>query len=320
MSSDPTAIEKKQAEKDEADGKATKEDDWANFGIATAKNFFYALIYGLIGANIIYFSTRTKALLEVYFPIKNSFYGMKDTGGQEGGGARRGQQGGGFTCEAPKFSMSMPDVTALKGMLGHIGVGQTGWPYTWIKEEPGIRHNIGLLLALTYQKMRSLVRAFFALFSPSNLEDRKAGPNSNPLSSNPLQIILALLLFAFPPVTGIVTTGLVVVPAVIFMGILLFFSDLSLVEKFLYGFGALFTGFPLGLGIIAAIQMLVTLVFLPLYGGGPAVKKILKCNINSLVVIFGALTMASAVQNLSNTTTGMMLIAFIVMLIKMAFF
>jgi len=308
MSTDPTAIEKKQNEKDEAEGKSSN-DDWIGFGKATLGNFVRALIMGIVGANFIYYTTRSSDLLEVYFPTKNAFYGIHDA---QSGGSRKTpkQKGGAFTCKAPSFNIPLPEVGKLKGMLAHLGIGSAGaWPYTMINDGDGIfdsfKNWFALSTAKTYQLERSLLKKFFALFAPSGVE------NSNPLSWNPILMLAGPYLIA---------------PLLIWFSMMgtgggFFVSSLIVNWKWdVFSLLMLPAVAAMGLGLVGAVQMAVTILLLPLYGGSTAIKQIINCNMNTLVFIFGALTVSSASEYLSATTAGMMLIAFIIMMIKMAFF
>ena len=82
MSSTPTPIDQKKS--DNSNESETTENDWGSFGIAVIKSFVKTLVIGLIGANFIFFSTRSAEELATFFPGPSAnFYSpvLKQSGG-----------------------------------------------------------------------------------------------------------------------------------------------------------------------------------------------------------------------------------------------
>lgn len=299
--SETSIIEDKKKEKNnDSKTKIKKPNQWASFIVSIIINIIICIIYGFIGANFIFFTTAPRLELEKYFPTNLSSYfsfinEVKQKGGQEN------QRYSCYKRPAKDFNFDY--------FKSSLGFGQSdSWPFSLYKEEmiPGIfqsfKNWFSMSIAKTFILSHDLIRKWINIFEP----------NKSFLSNETLQ------LFVIAPIT-------------LFFG--QFLSMLIGFFGFIYkSFGQEWTWSLLGLllgytTLIAFIVMLVeslkfvgSFLFLPAISNYKLLGRILKCNANSIAMLFGALTIGSATTYLDNTISTSMTFVYIILLIKILFF
>ena len=311
MSDSVDAIDSKK--KETADGKdAPKESDWGAFFISVLQYAGMLALFALIGANFIFFTSSDK--LEVFFPTDPSKYYADDLvkapGPMKGG---RKQRGGAYNC--------FPSGEKGKGLnmsaLSSLGLGKKfeGWPYSLHKNnESGFsldswKNWFATTLGDSYMAERDMLQSFFKFFAPA-----KPGEDSNMFANQSFQMLFGnLLIHIVAIISFLVGLGTV--------------SYKAFTNKFWgwqWGLIGLFVGYTwmmmFATPIVQTVQLMLTLMFLPLLVDRGMVGKIIHCNQTMLSMLFGLLVVGAGLQYLDFTTSTVMMIAYLILVIKNLFF
>ena len=179
MSATPTPIDQKKSDNSN-ESESTSQNDWGSFGIAVIMNFVIALVIGLVGANFIFFSTRSPDELATFFPGPGSkFYSPVPAPVQSGGD---------FKCPVKGKGFKMPGTD--KNVLKSLGIGTMGgWPYNLHTDNIDGGPSLGSFknwfsetVAGSYGSNRSYLTKWISLFSPQDGE--------NMLSNNAFQMLV----------------------------------------------------------------------------------------------------------------------------------
>ena len=299
--SETSVIEDKKKEKNNYKKESIiKTNKWRSFLVATITNIIISVIYGFIGANFIFFTTAPSVELEKYFPTNISSYFTSISEAKQKGGEENKR----YSCykrPAKDFNFDY-----FKSSLG-IG-GSDSWPFNLYKEEmvPGIfqsfKNWFSMSIAKSFILTYDLIKKWINIFEP----------NKSFLSNETLQ------LFIIAPIT--LFFGQFLSMLIGFFG----FIYNSFIQKWSWSLLGLVFGYTT---FIAFIVMLVqglkffsSFLFLPAISNYKLLGRILKCNANSIVMLFGALTIGSAKMYLDDTISISMTIVYMILLIKILFF
>jgi hypothetical protein len=305
MSATPTPIDQKKSDNSNESG-TTSNNDWGSFGIAVVTNFIVALVIGLLGANFIFFSTRSKDELATFFPGPGSKFYSPVPGPV--------QSGGEFKCPVKGKGFRMPgmNLNALKSLgIGTMG----GWPYNLHTNNvtPGFsldsfKNWFSETIAGAYGTDRSYLAEWVSLFSPHE--------GGNMLSNNVFQILVVA------PLTLLIGGHGIAAIVGFFSTLFSAFTANSWGWQWsLIGFFLAYTWFTaFGVAIMHYLQFMATFLFLPAFSNMASLKRILACNSSMLGWLFGALVVSSASTTLDSTVSMTMLIVYLILAIKSLFF
>lgn len=304
-----SAIEDKQnTSSDSTTDTTTKQNEWGKFIAATITNIIISIIFGFFGANFIFFSTAPSLELEQYFPTNESSYfpTTKSTkksffdflGGQEKQTAK------------PRYSCyKRPHKDFNLDFLKSIGLSKAGgWPYSMYKDEavPGIfqsyKNWFAKSIAHTFIMTRNLLQKWVGLFSPDK-----------PIFSNE-----TLQMFVIAPMT--LFFGQFITAALGFFG----FIYESFVQEWKWSLLGLLLGYTTFIALLVmfveVVKFLFSFLLLPAISNYKLLGEILKCNANSIAMLFGAMMVSSANTYLNSTISSSMIVVYIILLIKQIFF
>ena len=305
MSTTPTPIDQKKSDNSNESGTAS-ENDWGSFGIAVVKNFFIALVIGLLGANFIFFSSRSPDELATFFPGPGSKFYSPVPGPV--------QSGGEFKCPVKGKGFRMPGMNL--NALRSLGIGTMGgWPYSLHSDNVTPGFSLGSFknwfsetIAGAYGTDRSYLAEWVSLFSP------KGGGNM--LSNNVFQILVVAPLTLLVGGQGIVS--IVGFLSTIFSA---FTANSWGWQWSLIGIFLAYTWITaFGVAVMHYLQFMATFLFLPAFSNMASLKSILACNSSVLGWLFGALVVSSASTTLDSTVSMTMLVVYLILAIKAMFF
>jgi hypothetical protein len=288
---DTSAIDQKKIDNNQDE--TSQKNDWGAFASSTFSNVVFTMIIGLIGANFIFFTTidnlnkffSTERVPD-YFP--QYVHLLKQT------------KGGGYTCkkEAQSFNFD-----SLK-KIGIGGVG--GWPYSMASNTrsgyfQSFKNWFADSIADTFIMSRGILKQWLGYFK-----------EGTPLSNETLQMFF-------------------IGPFNLFMGM---FASMAfgffgyLYKSFEDGWGWMLIGLLFGYtmffafmtSIVHFFKFIGTFLIVPLISNLGLLGEILKCNSNSLALLFGALTVSSASTTLDSSISTSMMVVYIILLIKTIFF
>ena len=304
MSSNISAIEKKKKEYKLGTGTSPKTSDWKGFFVTVLKYVIYLALFALIGANFIFFTSNDN--LDMFFPSTPVMY--YPISAEE-------QKGGGYTCP-PKGSRKFKFGLDL-GILSSLGIGKklVGWPYSLHKNNTsgfswnGWKNWFATTVGNSYMKEIAILKHILRYFAPS-----KPGEHSNMFANQPFQMILSNLVFHF---ISMIT---------FFMGFgtVLFKSFSNKFWGWQWSLIGLFFGFTwittFCTASIQTVQMMATLMFLPLFVSRKTIGEIIQCNVGFLSAVFGLLVVGAGMQYLDYWTSTVMMFAYVILMIKQFFF
>ena len=254
-----------------------KNPDWKGFFSGCLSNLILTMLIALIGANFLYLTSLGSKSLDFLFPSEESVYFLKQVGGK---------------CSFYDRMKNgvLGDKMIFK--LGKLGVPpSTGWPYNIKTDDTidftgqGFKNWFALSTADVYSLSRGIIKSILEFFSKEK---------EHMFSYDLVQIILinSILILLVP-----------VLPLLVFFLFLLSFffgvsrawnsDDLPPIMGFLFMTIPAFW-VACGLSAIMPIQMIFTLLILPLYMNGEAVFDIMKCNGFLFSTIFLILSTISA--------------------------
>ncbi len=300
-----SAIDEKSSENDSDSTTDEKQSDWIGFARSIVSNFLHILVFIIIGSNFIFFTYYDS--LDLIFPFSRKVYlpGSKQTGG-----GKKSQRGGGSSYSCPKSDtkkFKMPSLDVLKS-IGYDGK-MSGWPYTLYNNQDeefswdGFKNWFALTEAESFIMYRQFMQNMF----------KGGDKNLFQKIPHPLLYVLAYLLFAlgfFVVFMGFITTvwkGFTCVPdawAYSLIGCLLVYTGIMALCN----------------GLLQYLSFMWNLLVVPLFIDHNIVRQICSCNIWWLSLLFGAMTVGSAIQYLDKTTSSVMMIVWIILAIKQIFF
>ena len=311
MSGSVDAIDSKK--KETGDGKdAPKESDWGGFFMSVLRYTVMLALFALVGANFIFFTSSDK--LEMFFPTDPSKYYADDlvkaSGSMKGG---RRQRGGAYTC----FSSGEKGKGLNMSALSSLGLGKkfVGWPYSLHKNnETGfsldsLKNWFATTIGNAYMAEREMLQSFFKFFAPA-----KPGEDSNMFANQSFQMLFANLLIQI----------VAIISFLIGMGMVGYQAFVNKFWGWQWGLIGLFVGYTWMMmfttPIVQTVQLVLTLLFLPLLVDRGMVGKIIHCNQTMLSMLFGLLVVGAGLQYLDYTTSTVMMIAYLLLVIKNLFF
>lgn len=291
---DPTPIEQKKNEKDNQDSDNEKTSNWTAFGLNVIQNFITTIFIGLIGANFIFLSSSNEDFLEKILPTGFAKY-FPSTVKKGGAGGEK------YNCVGAKKGFTIGNIESLG--IGSVG----GWPYKLRKDgDVGfIQDFINWIVETIYGSFsinRGFLQKWLSFFSKDN---------ETFLSNDTFQM------FLIAPLT------LMLSPFVLIIGFFVSFYSAFTTNTFfglIWAIIGLFLGYTWmltsSIGLAQFIQYLLLFIILPLVSNLSLVQKIIHCNIKALSILFGALVCSSAISNLDNVTSTVMIIVYLIMTIK----
>ena len=296
MSGSTDAIDAKKKENDAAAAPSTSH--WGPFLVQVLQNMVFLAIFAVLGANFIYFTRTSK--LDMLFPTDPSLY-FGHIPPKPPKGAQKGGQRGGLNMSA----------------VSTFGLGKNlhGWPYSMhTSNESGFsweswKNWFGSSIGESYIGSRGLLKTVFEFFAPA-----PPGKDANMFSNELFLMFFGNIFLQLAAILAFFAGA----------GGFLFRSFTNKYWGWQWGLIGLFLGYTLftsaTVGSIQALQLFLTLVFIPLFIDHAEVGRIIMRNVNALGWIFGLLVISSALQFLEWTTSTVMMIAFIIMAIKSYFF
>ena len=300
-STTPAIDSKKDETSSDSTTETTKQNQWGSFVAATLTNIVISIIYGFIGANFIFFTTAPSLELEKYFPVGMSSYFSEFAGKQKGGQEKQIPRT--YNCyKRPQKDFNLD-------FLKSLGLGKPGgWPYSLYKDEefPGtiqsFKNWFAMSIAKTFMMSRKLIKWWLGVFAPGK----------SFLSNETFQM------FIIAPMT--LFFGQFISSALGFFGFIY--------NSFVQGWGWSLLGLLFGyttfiaftVMIVEVVKFLGSFLILPAMSNYKLLGEILKCNANSIAMLFGAMTVGSASTYLNSTISTAMMVVYIMLLIKVLFF
>lgn len=282
------------------DTSSTNTSDWGGFATAIISNFIYFLLLVLIGSNFVFLVHFSS--IELIFPTDINKYLPNASKSSElkGGNAN-------LTTYARKLSGNSIDLVKQLGYTNKL----TGWPYSMYTKHPAqlslaeIKNWVALTEANTYIIYRTVMKLVYsAKFKDEELLKQLPDPILFLLG---LFILPLCFFFIIPILTGIST---------------IFCSFTSENMSWLYTLLGFFLVILLAFVniILHKLSVLFNTFILPLIINYETVLAIAKRNSNWLTMVFGLFVLSSASQYLDSATSGIMTVAYIILLIKKIFF
>ena len=302
MSSTSTPIDQKKTDQSKESGETT-DNNWVSFGMSVLTSLIKTLLIGLIGANFIFFSTRSNDELSMFFPGTGSkFYSPVPA-----------QSGGDFKCH----KTSGPKLPGMNtNVLKSLGIGTVGgWPYSLWKNGNGEAGGFSLnsfenwfseTTADSFGRNRGFLVEWIKLFAPKK---------DNVLSNNLLQMVI------IAPLT--LTIGQFIALIAGFIGTL--YSAItakswgwqwSLIGVF-FAYTFIIAS---SAAVIQFLQFLATFLALPLFSNLKIIKEIMSCNSGALGWLFGALVVSSSLTTLDSTVSTTMIVVYVLLALKAIIF
>ncbi len=282
-----SAIDEKSSENSGDSTSDEKQSDWIGFAKSIVSNFLFLMVFIIIGSNFIFFTYYDS--LDLIFPFSRKLYfpGSKQNGGGK------------------KLKISSLEVLKSLGYDGKI----SGWPYTmYNNREEGFSWNgFKNWFAFTEGESFMMYRRF--------MQNMFKGGDKNLFQKvpQPILYVLAFLLFAFGffvVFIGFITTiwksftGVPYAWAYSLIGCLLAYTWIMAMCN----------------GLLQYLSFMWNMLVVPLFIDHNVVRQICASNISWLSLLFGALTVGSALQYLDKTTSSVMLVTWIILVIKQVVF
>lgn len=300
-----SAIDDKSSENNGDSSSDENQSDWVGFAKSLVYNFLHIMVFIIIGSNFIFFTYYDS--LDLIFPFSSKVY---FPGNMQNGGGKKSQRGGGSGFSFPKYDTKKsktPSSDLLKS-LGYDGK-MSGWPYTMYNNRverlswDGFKNWFALTEGESFMMYRYFMQNIF----------KGGDKNLFQKVPKPILYVLAYLLFAmgfFVVFMGFITTiwkSFTCVPnawVYSLTGCLLYYTWVMAMCN----------------GLLQYLSFMWNLLVVPLLIDHNVVKEICASNISWLSMLFGALTVGSALRHLDKTTSSVMLAAWVIMVIKQLFF
>lgn len=293
-----SAIDDKSSENNGDSTSDEKQSDWVGFAKSLVSNFLHIMVFIIIGSNFIFFTYYDS--LDLIFPFSSKVYFP----------GKKSQRGGGTSFSCPKSDskkFKMPSLDVLKS-LGYDGK-MSGWPYTmYNNREEGLSWDgFKNWFAFTEGESFMMYRHF--------MQNLFKGGDKNLFQKvpKPLLYVIAYLIFAlgfFTVFMGFITTiwkSFTCVPnawVYSLIGCLLVYTWVMAICN----------------GLLQYMSFMWNILVVPLLIDHNVVREICACNIWWLSILFGALTVGSALRYLDKTTSSVMLITWVILVIQQIFF
>lgn len=296
-----SAIDEKSSENSGDSASDEKQSDWIGFAKSIVSNFLFLMVFIIVGSNFIFFTYYDS--LDLIFPFSRKLY---FPGSKQNGGGKKVQRGGESSFSSPKsdtkkFKLSSLEVLKSLGYDGKI----SGWPYTLYnnREEGFSWDGFKNWFAFTEGESFMMYRHF--------MQNMFKGGDKNLFQKvpQPILYVLAFLLFAFGffvVFIGFITTiwkSFTCVPyawAYSLIGCLLAYTSIMAMCN----------------GLLQYLSFMLNMLAVPLLIDHNVVRQICASNISWLSLLFGALTVGSALQYLDKTTSSVMLVTWVILVIK----
>lgn len=270
--------------------------NWVGFLIQVLTNIVIVLLWGMIGANFVYFMHTN---LDAWFPDNPNLppymepkrgTSMYDSIKSMAKKIKR-SYGGKYTDDCSPVYETSEATAKLLGLKEKLGMNKLGSPYDGITDDFGIKalfsNMFGSSTRYSYVMSRRLLKTIFRTL-------QGMGGSGETLIFLFVPLILAIILFQIPFFFGFFTTlwGEITSSSYgwFWTWILLFVFGISLL-------------WPLAVGISQSIQFFVTMLMLPMYADFDMIKEILSCNSHLLGGLFALLTIVAASANLNGILT-----------------
>lgn len=277
------------------DNNVVKQNDWGAFAGSVFYNLITVMLVGLVGANFIFFTT---------FADLNKFFTTQQTPNYFPSAYAKPQQSGG-SCQ--NMNLSKDKLSFNYEILEKIGVGKNGgWPYSMVNKSSGLfqtfKNWFAYTAAETFIFNKRLLKDWLALFAPNNKY----------VSNQTFQMLFVSQITLFIGVFASLTLG--------FWGHLYhgfkenwFVSLIGLVFGYTLFFATMTS-------IVNFVKFLGVFLLVPLISNINILGDILRCNSNSLALLFGALVLGSAYSTLDNSISVSMTVVYVLLIIKTLFF
>ncbi len=285
-----------------------KQSDWLGFGSSIVKNFFHIMVFIIIGSNFIFFTYYDS--LDLIFPFSKNVYFPHAVNRALKGGRKARQKGGGssYYCPPPGGEkLKMPSIEVLKS-LGYDGK-MSGWPYSMYDNSDeefswqGFKNWFAMTEAESFMMYRQFAQGLFTGGENKLFQKVPQG----------LLYVLAYVVFLFSfivVILGFITT--------------IWKSFVCVRDAWAYsliGFFLAYTGLmAFANGFLQYISLMWNMLAVPLMIDHNIVRQICACNMGWISLLFGAMIVGSGIQYLDQTTSSMMLVAWIILLVKHIFF
>tara|TARA_Y100000389_G_scaffold193698_1_gene222758 strand:- start:5269 stop:6108 length:840 start_codon:yes stop_codon:yes gene_type:complete len=261
-----------------------KSNNWGKLAKGCFYDIIYVLLFSLIGANFIYFSSMNRPLMELFFPSNEYYY-----------------------YENP--------VQTINSKLSKIGIPPTGgWPYNMKTDDiidfsvDGVKNLTAVSVAKTYSKMRGILIYILDFFS---------NKDKSIFSGNTVQMISANVIFMLSIMTMPLLPIIIFICFFIFSCTTAYANDLILFAVTLccFCFGpSMWIG--TAVSGIMTMQFFATYLIIPLYNDHNAVKNIIYKSANMLKIILAILFLFSVRKHLDEKYAIGSTIAFFLLILK----
>lgn len=271
--------------------------DWQSFGVAVLYISIVVIIWALLGANILFFARLNKEELEAVFPanINSAPYDASDSSYQSGGKSKRNyrRQKGGDGANNVQYLMDK-----LSFFLGYNNP-DASFPYKYYDEPAtSMKNDVINMFAGPVTKSYSTGRKFLqSFFGGINTKNNYFIESIIYLLSPLLIGIMILSTFAYGWFSTIIFEVSMLSPfSITKIG--------TLIVLFCTTFGIIF--FPFVISMTQTIQMILTLLFAPLYlnnpdAGNNSYLNIISDNSFMMVVMYIAFVALSAFKHLGQS-------------------
>ena len=319
--SSTSAIDDKSDMKTDNDG--GKKNNWGSFALTVVHSFIVIIVFAVIGCNWIYMANNDA--LDLIFPteIKDYLIFVPHSEPPSGGGRRRSQKGGNgntknsYTCKPSMCSgnkgINMPNVDIMERM-GYGEPMNKSFPYNlWNGNEDtgfgweGFKNWFARSEAASFIMYRKYMKNLFPGGEKSEIFKELVPDWAMFLIANIL--VLFHLHIIIPGVSFLTSI------ASLFMGGNYFWAYILIGLIFQYNIFMIIANVAMQF-LSAAYYFLLAPLVLDYKG----VTKIFRCNFTLISFLFGAMCVGSAFLHLENSTSMMMMVAYIVLAIKACFF
>jgi len=270
--------------------------NWVGFLTQVLVNIVIVLIWGMIGANFVYFMHTN---LDSWFPDNPNFPPYAEPIRATNISDRiksiakkfKRSSGGKYADGCSPVYESNEATSKMLGLKEKLGMNKSGAPYDGITDDFGIKalfsNMFGSSTRYSYVMARRLLKTIFRSL-------QGMGGSGETLIFLFVPLILTAILFQVPFLFGFFTTlwGEITSSSYGWFWTWIFL--------FVFGISLLW---PLVVGISQSIQFFVTMLILPMYADFDMIKEILACNSHLLGGLFALLTIVAASANLNGILT-----------------
>lgn len=300
-----SAIDEKSSENSGDSTSDEKQSDWIGFAKSIVSNFLYLMVFIIIGSNFIFFTYYDS--LDLIFPFSRKLY---FPGSRQTGGGKKYQRGGGSSFSSPKSDTKKFKISSLQ-MLKSLGYDGkiSGWPYTLYnnREEGFSLDGFKNWFAFTEGESFMMYRHF--------MQNMFKGGDKNLFQKvpQPILYVVAFLLFGLSFL-------------VVFMGFIttIWKSFTCVPDAWVYSLIGCLLAYTWIMatcnGLLQYLSFMWNMLAVPLLIDHNVVRQICASNISWLSLLFGALTVGSALQYLDKTTSSVMLVTWVILVIQQTLF